>query len=174
MDPEKVFKTTALIICTHTWCRINSFIKTENIRSFKQHSADFFIHPHIFIALMSIKQAYDSLRITILSLHLSLLMPAFKLGACRWWLLIIISTLATASSLSQYGTVVWQTLHQHTEQGTDPNTKSFQLKWMSGAKANRETGCVQCPMEHVRKQAMNLITVPGTDYLSLALSTCIP
>lgn len=45
----------------------------------------------------------------------------------------------------------WQTLHKHTEEGTDPSIKRLQLKWVFGAKANRETECVQCPVEHIKK-----------------------
>lgn len=161
MGPEKVFKTTALILLytrTHMRCRIYSFINTQNIQSFKQHSSTFLIHPSTFIALMSIKQAYDALRIISSSLHLSLHMPAFKLGTCRW-LLRITSPLTTASEVSvNTETSFSQTLHQHREEGT-PNMKSFQLKWRADAKV-WETEFVQCLAGDIRKQAMNLLTIP--------------
>lgn len=128
-------------MCAHTQTHTHEAQSTALSRQkISDHSNNaFVIYPSSFIALMSIKQAHDSFRITSLSLHLSLLMPAFKLGTCRL-LLIIISTLTTASKVSvNTWTLFWQTLHRQRKEGTDPNTKSFQLKWMAGAKANRET-----------------------------------
>lgn len=137
--------------------------KTRKYQVIQTTFSSFLYSPKHFHRPNGYKTSMWFLQDQFLSLHLSLLTPAFKLGAWGWWLLIIISTLATESSLSQYGTFFWQTLHQHPEQGPDPNMKRFHLKCMSGAEANRETGCVQCPVEHTRKQAMNLLTVPGND-----------
>lgn len=144
MGPEKAFKTTALILlytCTHMRCRIYSFINTQNIQSFKQHSLTFLIHPSTFIALMSTKQAYDALRIISSSLHLSLHMPAFKLGTCRW-LLRIISALTTASKVSvNTETSFSQTLHQHREEGTDPKYEEFSTEMKGWCKSLRNRSC---------------------------------
>lgn len=148
MSPGKAFETPALILlytCTHMRCRINSFIKTENIQSFKQHSSAFFIHPSTFMALMSTKWAYDSPRIISSSLHLSLHMPAFKLGTCRW-LLRIISTWTTASKVSvNTETSFSQTLHQHREEGTDPKYEEFSTEMNVWCKSLTEKQKI-CPV----------------------------
>lgn len=129
-------------MCAHTHNAESTALYRQKLSGHSNniHQPAFFIHPSSFIVLMSIKQAYNSFMITSSSLHLSLLMPAFKLGACRW-LLIMISTLTSASKVSVNAeTSFWQTLHQNREEGTDPNIKSWN-EWLVARVTEKQKIC---------------------------------